>query len=75
MTVRPGSIAVGGLVLGCRPGCRAEVVTTGARLDGATATVKVCVMVSTPPLAVPPLSFTVTVIVAVAARRRPPACR
>ena len=39
--------------------------SVGAWLTGRTVTVKVCEKVFTPPLAVPPLSVTVTVIVAV----------
>ena len=38
-------------------------VNVGCWLTGVTVTVKVCVTVSMPPLAVPPLSITVTVIV------------
>ena len=38
-------------------------VTTGATCGGLTATVKLCETKLTPPLAVPPLSWTMTVIV------------
>ena len=40
-------------------------VIVGASFTAVTATVKVCVVVSTPPPAVPPLSVTVTVMTAV----------
>ena len=40
-------------------------LSVGGWLTGVTVTVKVCEKVLTPPLAVPPLSTTVTVIVAV----------
>src|SRR5262245_40754432 len=43
----------------------AGAVKLGSSFTGVTMTVNVRVTVSTPPLAVPPLSFTVTVITAV----------
>ena len=43
----------------------AIAASVGCWLTGVTVTVKVCEIVLTPPLAVPPLSVTVTVIVAV----------
>src|SRR6185503_21193023 len=65
----PGEMAVAQLLTVCAPASSFTVwfgplVNDGASLTELTVTRKVLTKVSTPPLAVPPLSFTVTVIVA-----------
>ena len=59
-----GTVCIPGVTVSIR-GLTANGAIVGGWLTGDTVTVKLCLKTLTPPLATPPLSITVTVIVAV----------